>query len=62
VRTTALGCGHWLVRGDDEEILAAAVCAECGAAIRPLVTWQLDADGHRILFAPPALAQHRATP
>jgi len=57
VRTTALACGHWLKREDDEEIPPAAICAECGEPVHPLVTWQLDDDGNRVLFASPALAK-----
>lgn len=59
VRTTALACGHWLVRGDDEEIPPGAACA-CGEPVHALVTWPLDDDGNRIFFASPTLAKRLA--
>ncbi len=52
MRITALGCGHWLKRGDSEEIRPGAACAECGEPARALVSWPLDAEGNRIHWRP----------
>lgn len=48
MRITALGCGHWLRRGDDEDIPDGALCVECGEPVHALVTWPLDGEGNII--------------
>lgn len=52
MRITALGCGHWLKRGDEEDIPDGAACEECGKPVHPLVTWPLDIEGNRVLWHP----------
>lgn len=59
MRTTALGCGHWLKREDDEGIPPGAACGECGELVQPIATWMLDADGNRILLDLDAKAVER---
>lgn len=56
MRITALGCGHWLRRGDDEEIPDGALCGECGKPVHALVTWPLDDEGNIIHWTGPRKA------